>query len=120
MRDLARIPLEDGGTVLFEAPPEPGAAGAGGPVKAGRIADTVREMPRTLQQTLAPVTDTARAVLEQLRQAGPDEVEFGVDLSAEAGAVITKGGSSVHLKVRVLWNGGERGEGHTGRDGGTE
>ncbi|MFP8960618.1 CU044_2847 family protein [Streptomyces nanhaiensis] len=122
MRDLARIPLENGGTVLFEAPPEPGAAGAGGPVKAGRIADTVREMPRTLQQTLAPVADTARAVLDQLRQAGPDEVEveFGVDLSAQAGAVITKGGSSVHLKVRVLWNGGERGEGSTGRDGGTE
>ncbi|MDT9686484.1 CU044_2847 family protein [Streptomyces sp. TRM76323] len=103
MHSVARIPLEGGGAVLVEAAPE-----VDGPVKAGRLADSVRELPQTLQQALGPVRDTARAVLEQLRQAGPDEVEveFGVDLSAEAGAVITKGGMAVHLKVRVLWASG--------------
>ncbi|MEU1596005.1 CU044_2847 family protein [Streptomyces sp. NPDC005708] len=44
-------------------------------------------MPQTRQQALGPVTAMARAALEQLRKAGPDEVEieFGVDLAAQAG-----------------------------------
>ncbi|MFJ8536422.1 CU044_2847 family protein [Streptomyces sp. NPDC093591] len=104
MQGLLRVPLEDGGTILFEAVPTT-PAGSSGPVKAGRIADGIRELPRTLQESLVPVRDTARAVLEQLREAGPDEVEveFGVNLATEAGAVITKTGAGVHLKVRVLW-----------------
>ncbi|MFD7283738.1 CU044_2847 family protein [Streptomyces sp. NPDC059862] len=99
-QSLARIPLEGGGAVLFETVPE-----FEGPVKAGRVADAVRELPQTLQQALGPVRDAARATLDQLRQAGPDEieVEFGLDLSAQAGAVITRGESAVHMKVRVLW-----------------
>ncbi|MFI8879498.1 CU044_2847 family protein [Streptomyces sp. NPDC055243] len=107
MQSLARIPLEGGGAVLLEAAPE-----LDGPVKAGRLADAVRDLPQTLQQALGPVKDTAQAVLDQLRQAGPNEVEveFGVDLSAQAGAVITRGESAVHLKVRVLWSRGESGE----------
>ncbi|MFF8940647.1 CU044_2847 family protein [Streptomyces paradoxus] len=74
-------------------------------MKAGRIGDAVRDLPHTLQQMLDPVRDAAAVVLDQLRQASPDEVEveFGVDLSAQAGAVIAKGESAVHFKVRVLW-----------------
>ncbi|WP_189819216.1 CU044_2847 family protein [Streptomyces olivaceoviridis] len=101
MQSFVRLPLEGGGVVLVEAAPE-----VDGPVKAGRVADAVRELPQTVQQALVPVRETARAVLEQLRQAGPDEieVEFGVDLSAQAGAVIAKSESAVHLQVRVVWN----------------
>jgi len=101
MRDLVRMPLDGGGTILFEAPPE----SASGPVRVGRARDAVRDLPQSLQHALAPVGNTARAVLAQLRQAGPDEVEveFGVDLSAEAGAIITRAETAVHLKVRVLW-----------------
>ncbi len=104
MQGLVRMPLEGGGVVLFEAAPE-----LGGPVKAGRVADAVQELPQTLQEALVPVRETARSVLEQLRQAGPEEVEveFGVSLSAQAGAaVIAKGQGAVHLKVRVLWKNG--------------
>ncbi|MFD6888263.1 CU044_2847 family protein [Streptomyces sp. NPDC059957] len=99
---LVRIPLEGGGAILLEAAPE-----LDGPVKAGRATDAVRDLPQTLQQALGPVSDMARAALEQLRRIGPDEVEieFGVDLSAQAGAVIAKSESAVHLKVKVLWNG---------------
>ncbi|GAA3367161.1 hypothetical protein GCM10020367_68560 [Streptomyces sannanensis] len=92
---IARMPLEGGGAILLEEvknTPE-----LDGPVKAGRVGDAVRELPRTLQQSLVPVRDTARAVLDQLRQAGPQEVEveFGVNLSAKAGAVITAGALSI-------------------------
>lgn len=109
MQSFTRMPLEGGGSIVFEATLE-----ADGPVKAGRVADAVRELPQTLQEALIPVRETARSVLEQLRQAGPDEVEveFGVNLSAQAGAaVITKGEGAVHLKVRVLWKNGTAEEG---------
>ncbi|MEV5904699.1 hypothetical protein OG613_03900 [Streptomyces sp. NBC_00015] len=101
MHSVVRVPLEGGGVVQFEA-----AAEHDGPVKVGRFGDAVRELPQTLQQSLTPVGDAARAVLDQLRRAGPDEieVEFGVTLSAEAGAVITKGTGAVHMKVRAAWS----------------
>ncbi|SOD65688.1 hypothetical protein SAMN06297387_12311 [Streptomyces zhaozhouensis] len=97
---VERLPLSGGGEIFFETPPEPG-----GPVKAGRVADAVRELPLTLQDALAPVRELARAVVAELREAGPAEVEveFGVNLSAQAGVVLSKGEAATHLRVRVLW-----------------
>lgn len=102
MTPLTRIPLEGGGCVLVE-----GAAGVEGPVKAGRVADAIREVPETLQDALEPVTRAAQAALDQLRKARPDTitVEFGVDLAVEAGAVITKSRANCHLQVTVAWTG---------------
>ncbi|MGW0287182.1 CU044_2847 family protein [Streptomyces sp. NPDC002386] len=98
---VARLPLEGGGSVLVEGGREPD-----GPVKVGRLADAVQDLPHTVQQALRPVAGLARAALEQLRQAGPDEVviEFGVDLAAEAGAVIAKSETGCHLTVTVTWH----------------
>ncbi|MCX5333918.1 MULTISPECIES: CU044_2847 family protein [unclassified Streptomyces] len=101
MTPLTRIPLGGGGWLLVEEPGPPDA----GPVKAGRIGDAVRELPVTLEGALEPITEAARATLASLRKARPDEitVEFGVDLSFEAGAVITKTQAGCHLKVTVAW-----------------
>lgn len=98
---LTRIPLEGGGWVLVEEP----AGALEGPVKAGRIGDAIHELPGTLQGALEPVAKAAHATLDQLRKAHPDNitVEFGVDLAAEAGAVITKSQASGHLKVTLSW-----------------
>ncbi|MFE9559380.1 CU044_2847 family protein [Streptomyces sp. NPDC006703] len=100
MTPLARIPLAGGGSILVEGPGLPV-----GPVQAGRIGDAVHELPGSLQAALEPVTKAARATLEQLRKARPDEitVEFGVDLAVEAGAVITKSQAMCHLKVTMSW-----------------
>jgi hypothetical protein len=102
MHSLARLSLEGGGSVLFEAPEI-----YDGPVKAGRVSEAIHELPLTLQEALGPVTDMARAALEQLRKAGPDEVEieFGVNLAAQAGAVIAKSEVGCHLRVTVTWHG---------------
>lgn len=101
MGGFARLPLDGGGSILFEAPDV-----RDGPVKAGRIGDAVRELPSTLREALGPVTDMAREALEQVRRAGPDnvEIEFGVDLAAEAGAVITRTEAGCHLRVTVSWS----------------
>ncbi|GII75720.1 hypothetical protein Sru01_07020 [Sphaerisporangium rufum] len=100
MRSLARIPLDDGGSILFEAAPT-----IDGPVQAGRINEVIRDLPSSLRSTLGPVRETARAVMEQLRQAGPHQVvvEFGVDLATEAGVVITKSEASCHLTITLTW-----------------
>lgn len=45
---LTRNPLDGGGCILVEQP----AAAWEGPVKAGRVADAVRELPVTLQGAL--------------------------------------------------------------------
>ncbi|MGG7574929.1 CU044_2847 family protein [Streptomyces sirii] len=97
---LARIPLEGGGAILVEAP-----AAVEGPVKAGRVGDAIHDLPGNLQGALGSVGEAARATLDQLRKAGPDEItiEFGVDLAVEAGAVITKSSANCHLKVTMAW-----------------
>lgn len=106
MGGVVRIPLEDGGSALLEVLDD-GADAVGGPVKAGRLGDLVEELPAGLRTVLQPVTAASRILLEQLRQAQPDEleVEFGVNLAGRAGAVITSTEASCHLKVRLQWNG---------------
>ncbi|PSK70655.1 hypothetical protein C6W96_20765 [Streptomyces sp. CS149] len=112
MSGVERMPLAGGGEVLFEAAPGLQLPVGEGPVKAGRTADAVRSLPRTVQDALVPVREMAQAAVAQLREAGPAEVEveFGVTLSAQAGAVISKGEAAAHLKVRALW----RDEGNAG------
>lgn len=99
MTEVARMRLEGGGSVLVEAPAGLGA----GPVKAGR--GGIRELPMSLRDALVPITESAKTILDQLRSAGPREidVEFGVDLATEAGAVITKATAGCHLRVTMRW-----------------
>ncbi|MFM9596276.1 CU044_2847 family protein [Streptomyces scabiei] len=84
------------------------------------MTDVVQEIPVTLQKALEPVTETARAALDQLRKARPDEIaiEFGVDLAFEAGAVITKSQAGCHLKVMVAWKNDGSVHPHTGESTG--
>ncbi|MFE5521444.1 CU044_2847 family protein [Streptomyces virginiae] len=100
MTQLVRIPLSDGGFVLVEA-----TAAPQGPVKAGRLGDTIQELPGSLQQALGSIAEAAHDMLGQLRKAGPDgiTVEFGIDLAVQAGAVITKTSANGHLKVTMTW-----------------
>ncbi|MEU9304812.1 CU044_2847 family protein [Streptomyces sp. NPDC048269] len=105
MAAVARIPLEGGGYVLIEEAP---SATTEGPVKAGRIGDAIHDLPETLQEALGPVTEAARVTLDQLRKARPDDitVQFGIDLSVAAGAVITKAGAGCHFTVTMAWKRG--------------
>lgn len=111
---VVRVPLEGGGSVLVEAATVPD-----GPVKAGRVSEAVGELPVSLQAALGPVTDVARAVVQELRSAGPGgvEVQFGVDLAVQAGVVITRGEASCHLRVTVRWDRDDRDAGPTPASG---
>ncbi|WP_227870051.1 CU044_2847 family protein [Streptomyces otsuchiensis] len=107
MESVERLSLGSGGEILFEASPvtELSPRDEGGPVQAGRLSGAASEMPTTLVAALAPVREAAETVLDQLRKAKPSEVEvtFDVRLSAQFGALISKGEGRANLKVRVLW-----------------
>ncbi len=105
MGSVGRLPLDGGGQLLFETVEDLDPSDVAGPVKAGRVADAVRELPQTLTEALEPVRQMAGAVVAQLREVGlaEVEVEFGVNLSAGVGALISKGEAAAHLRVRVLW-----------------
>ncbi len=63
---------------------------------------------RTFEDALGNVRTAAESALRVLRDGslGPDsvELEFGVKLSAEAGAVIAKSTVEAHLVVRLSWS----------------
>ncbi|HTT52764.1 MAG TPA: CU044_2847 family protein [Streptosporangiaceae bacterium] len=106
MSELMAVPLDGGGTVVVECG---GGPSPGGVVKAGRGVTSPPEVAvraaQTLELALEPVTAAARVTLAKLREAGPDEVllEFGLRLTAEVGAVITRTAGECNLKVTLRW-----------------
>jgi Trypsin-co-occurring domain 1 len=102
MTQLARFELDGGGSVLVEVDDEPGVQRAGRP---GKL--LVQEAKSSFANALADVRDAASAALNQFRAMTdrPDEVEikFGVQMDAEAGAVIARTGISGTFEVKVTW-----------------
>ncbi|MGH3754108.1 MAG: CU044_2847 family protein [Pseudonocardiaceae bacterium] len=103
MTELVAVKLERGGVVVVEMDHVDGAV-----IKAGR-ADRMAEAVQTLEAALESVTSAAQSILATLRQAGPHEiaVEFGVNLTVEAGAVIAKTAGGCHLTVTLHWKPGD-------------
>ncbi|MEO3813827.1 CU044_2847 family protein [Sphaerisporangium sp. B11E5] len=104
MSELMSIALSGGGEVLVEmSETDPGIR------RASRVGDIITASADSLQSALAPIRTAAEAALDTFRKAGPNEVEieFGVRLTAEAGAVIAKTGTEGHLTVKLTWREGE-------------
>jgi Trypsin-co-occurring domain 1 len=104
MRRLVEFPLEDGGSVLVQV-----EADAAGPVTRG-LGDRhgVTEQARqTFEQAVARVQPAAQALVGRLRAVAdaPEEigVEFGLELSAEAGAFIAAASSTANFRVTLTW-----------------
>ena len=114
---FVQVPLDGGGTMTVQLNDEPSAGLAvgpssvtrSGPVRAGRVQDAaeqiVTQTAQTLREALAPLAQMSQQVLEQFAESSPQEVEvqFGVALTAEAGAVLTKAGAACHLNVTLTW-----------------
>ncbi|MFG1696740.1 CU044_2847 family protein [Nonomuraea sp. NPDC049309] len=123
MTELVRWELEDGGTVLVES--GSGEETDGGWESAGIGAGTLRQAKLRLEESLSDVRDAAAAALRTFRDLpiGPDEVEleFGVKLQAEVGAVVAKGKTEGQLVVRLRWQASDRSDGQapgpTGQNG---
>ncbi|MEV5610547.1 CU044_2847 family protein [Streptomyces sp. NPDC052225] len=116
MDGLVEFKVDGSGTpVLFEAAGDDESAGARlvargtGPVQASA----------TFETALDSVRSAAQSALRVLRDGplSPDgvEIEFGVKLSAEAGAFITKGTAEGHLVVRLTWTPASPADGQPGQ-----
>ncbi|SCL32312.1 hypothetical protein GA0070616_4433 [Micromonospora nigra] len=101
MTELQRFPLESGGSVVIEVDGRRGMTPA---ANAGKV---VREARATFDRALEEVRDAASVALAQFQAMAhrPDEVEikFGVQLTAEAGAVIARTGVQGQFEVTVRW-----------------
>jgi hypothetical protein len=74
---------------------------------AARGADGIVTAAATFEAVMAQVrhvSDTAiRALRESAAKADEIEIEFGIALNAQAGAVMVKSGVDAHLQVRLSW-----------------
>ncbi|MEV8534044.1 CU044_2847 family protein [Streptomyces sp. NPDC051211] len=102
---LIRVPLEGGDHVVLEV----GRAGSG-IVRAARPGEIAGTAARTLTESFDQVAAAAAALLDRLAGlATPPstvEVELGVKINAEAGAVIAKTAAEGNFAVRLTWERG--------------
>jgi Trypsin-co-occurring domain 1 len=106
MAALAEFPLEDGGSVFVEVAAvrwEGGATTRRIP-EAGELTTRAGE---TFQAALGRIQPAAAALIARLQDLAdrPDEVEleFGIQLSAEFGAVVARGSGDANFKIRMHW-----------------
>lgn len=104
MKRLIEFPLQGGGTMVVEVDePEP----PGGVVKAARPGEVAEKAKETLEEALDKIKPAAQSIITKLRGLTdePDEiaVEFGIKLSAAAGAFIASAGVEANYKVTLKW-----------------
>jgi hypothetical protein len=102
---LVEFPLEDGGSILVEV-----TEAADGRVTRGLNRDGLTEQTQhTFEQAISRIQPAATSIIAKLRgiPEAPDEVnvEFGLELSAEAGAFIASASTSANFKVSLTWRG---------------
>jgi hypothetical protein len=105
--DFVEFLTADGAVVRVEGM-STGRAGVSGMQPVGRGGQAaVRRAAETFETALGSIRAAAEAALVALRggRLEPDEVEleFGVTLTAEAGALLARSQADAHLTVRLVW-----------------
>ncbi|MGH3688195.1 MAG: CU044_2847 family protein [Pseudonocardiaceae bacterium] len=100
MREVVRFGLAEGSTVLVEIDED-----NLGIERVSRGRDGVVEVSHRLTEALGSVRDAARESMEVLQTLSPGriELEFGVKLTGEAGAIIAKTAAEGHFTVTLTW-----------------
>ena len=105
MNRLVEFPLKDGSTIHVEVD----AATVAGwqTVRGAGTAEVAERACDTLEAALAKMRPAAEAIIARLRDLSqpPDaiEVEFGIKLSASAGAVIAAAATEANFKINLTW-----------------
>jgi Trypsin-co-occurring domain 1 len=101
MEQLLQFEAGEGSVLVAVADDEPGIE------RAARVDDVVVKARQSLEGALEQIRVLADATLASLgnlaRQPEQVEVEFGVRLNAEAGAVIARTQAEGHLQVKLTW-----------------
>ena len=102
MPDLAQFPLSGGGVLVVETDDATARR-----VMRGAATDAIATATDTFEGALSKVRYAAEGILHQLRSLAepPDEVEveFGVKMSVETGAIIAKSSAEANFKINLTW-----------------
>jgi hypothetical protein len=114
MGRLTEFDLSEGGSVLVEVSDRGGTPTAGGPTLRGLEGQAVAEHARvTFETAVSRVQPAVQAMIKQLQSLSeqPDEVQiqFGLDLHAEAGAFVAQASADANFSVTLTWRRGEVG-----------
>ena len=100
MIELVEFPLDADGSVFVEVdvPEEEQATRIG-------ISDKLKTASASFEKSLAVLQPVGRAIVQQLRDLGPQEVslEFGFKMSGEQGIILAKAGVEANFKVTLTW-----------------
>jgi uncharacterized protein YfiM (DUF2279 family) len=103
MAETVAFEIGDGRTTVFVDV----ADDEGGVRRVSRGGDAITTATATFEAGFAHVRDAAARAISQLtamaHRPATVELEFGVRISAQAGAVIARTGADGHLKVRMVW-----------------
>jgi hypothetical protein len=104
MKRIIEFPLENEETILVEVEePTP----EGGALRVGRNAAIPEKARQTFTEALGTIRPAAESIIDRIRELTdqPDTVivEFGIKLSAEAGAFIASTGAEANFKVTLNW-----------------
>ena len=105
MDAVVRYQVGDGSSVLVEVDEDTYGVEA-----VSRTSEGVLKAGQSLESALDSVRDAARAALDAMSKLSPEtvEVEFGIKLAGEAGAMIAKASAEGHFTVRLSWSPGQR------------
>lgn len=103
MKRLVEYPLNDGSSVLVQVDDEV----RGSVVRGGAPSDVTEKVTHTFETALEKISPAAIELMAQCRNlrepAQIAVVEFGVKLSAEAGAFIASVATETNFKVTQTW-----------------
>jgi hypothetical protein len=104
MDTVMRYRVGDGASVLVEVDEDTYGVEA-----VSRTSEGVLEAGQRLESALGSVLDAAQAALDAMSKLSPEmvEVEFGIKLAGEAGALIAKASAEGHFTVRMTWSPGK-------------
>lgn len=102
---VMRYQVGEGSSVLVEVDEDTYGVEA-----VSRTSEGVLEAGQRLEAALGSVRDAAQAALEAMSKLSPEtvEVEFGIKLAGEAGALIAKASAEGHFTVRLSWSPGKK------------
>lgn len=104
MKKLVEFPLQDGTSILVEVEDN---TDIGGVVRAARPGEVVERAQKTFEEAMDKVKPAAAAIIAKIRSLSdaPDEaeVQFGLKLSADAGAFVAAVGVEANYTVTLKW-----------------
>jgi Trypsin-co-occurring domain 1 len=93
--EIATYALDDNTRVKFEIDPEPGFSPASPDQVLGKV-----------QRAIEPLVETAKAVLDKVKEARPDQVEvkFGVKVTGGADWIVARAAGEGNFEIKLTWS----------------